>query len=220
MSFNKMSIMSALSALSALSVLPLFFARVTLFPACETAGLHGALDKTVLTDFRAGECYALVSHKYKAIYLTPARFPKVMRQVTDAFCEGYQCHPDELTRYNAVRGPTMAKYFVFTFVKNPWMRVLKSGMAERAHATCALGRVDYVGRVEHAAADWDKMMDIKNGVIPMDIPDSAADNDGCENFPLGFEFAVNNWYDDDIRAYQFPRPVDLGKIFYSGTLKK
>jgi hypothetical protein len=210
----------AVSILSILSALSVASSRVAVYPACSTAGLHGAVNKTVVGDFHAGECTAFVSHKHKAVYLTPDGFPKVMRLVTNAFCEGYQCHPDELTRYRGVRSGVMADYFVFTFVKNPWRRAWKYSMQERNHASCAIGHVDYVGRVEHAAADWDRMMDVKNGVLPMPAQDSPPDNEGCEDFPYGWEFAVNEWYDDDIRAYRFPRPADLGRIFYSGTMRK
>lgn len=205
---------SVLTALSTVS------AQTSVYAACETAGVHGAVNKTIVTDFQAGECAAFVSHKHKAIYLTPAGFPKVMRLVTHAFCEGYQCHPEELTRHRGVRGETMAEYFVFTFVKNPWMRAWKSSMTEMNHASCAIDRVDYVGRVEHAAADWDHMLDVKNGLVPAPVEDAPPDNVGCEDFPYGWEFAVNEWYDDDIRAYRFPRPADLGRIFYSGTVRK
>lgn len=193
--------------------------RVAVYPACETAGLHGPVNKTVVGDFHGGECTAFVSHKHKAVYLTPAGYPKVMRLVTNAFCEGYQCHPEELTRYRGVRGGTMAEYFVFTFVKNPWLRAWRSSMKEGNHATCALGRVDYVGRVERAVEDWEHMMDVKNGVVPMPVP-AGSPNDSCQDFPYGWEFAVNEWYDDDIRAYRFPRPADLGRIFDSGTMRK
>lgn len=139
-------------------------ARTSVYPACETADLHGHVNKTVVGDFTADACAVFVSHKHKAVYLTPAVFPKVMRLVTKAFCEGYQCHPDELARHKGVRGSVMSEYFVFTFVKNPWMR------AQNAHASCALGLVDYVGRVEHAVADWNDMLNVKNGLRRPDIP--------------------------------------------------
>ena len=211
--FPALSVLTALSALSAC-------AETAVHPACSTAGVHGPANKTVVADFVAGECAAFVSHKHRAVYLTPAGFPKVMRLVTDAFCEGYQCHPDELTRHRAVRGDTLAEYFVFTFVKNPWMRAWNAGMLDQNRASCALDRVDYVGRVEHAAADWDGMLDSKDGLAPTRRPDAPPDNAGCQDFPYGLEFAVNEWYDDDIRAYRFPRPADLGKIFYGGTMRK
>jgi hypothetical protein len=205
--------------LALFSLFALASAEFAVHPACSTAGLHGPVNKTV-SDFRAGECAAFVSHKHKAVYLTPVGFPKVTRLITNAFCQGYQCHPDELARYRGVRSDIMAEYFVFTFVKNPWIRAWKAGMTGKNHASCALGRVDFVGRVEHAAADWDRMMHVKNGVAPTRVPDGTPDNGGCEDLPHGLVFAVDEWYDDDIEAYRFPRPADLGKLFFSDNTRK
>lgn len=186
------------------------------FPACGTAGLHGAVNKTDVSDFRAGECAVFVSHEHEAVYITAADYPRVMTLVGQAFCDGYQCHPGELTRYHAVRGATMEKYFVFTFVKNPWMRALRS-RASGGHASCAIGRVDYVGRVEHAVADWKHMLAVRDrGREAGPPPDGPPDGPpaGCADVGPELEYAVSQWFADDIEAFRFPRPADPGRLFY------
>lgn len=201
---------------------------VSIYPACNTAGLHGPVNKTLVGDFRANECAAFVSHKHKAIFLTPEPYPRVMRLVTTAFCEGYQCHPAELTRYHGVRGRTLAEYFVFTFVANPWMRTLRASRRGRGlelnHASCAFGRVDFVGRTEHLAADWQRMLAYKErgdrGKGDHGGFDSLSGLANCTQYPVALEYSVYTWYADDIQAYQFPWPADLGKLFYFDSVRK
>jgi hypothetical protein len=69
-----------------------------------------------------------VSDKFKFIYV---RQPKssssaVMFAISQQLCEGRVCSRDELRPAFTLEEIPWDKYFVFTFVRNPWTRILSA----------------------------------------------------------------------------------------------